>query len=143
MASVTLYTQDLFHLEKIPTSEGLVTLLHICRVVPTLQLKHRCWTLLQSPWVLQWSPHQWLQLQQCSVPQVFYMSWDTSTRFYFLMHFPWKITAHVAIRSHTMISIQRACTAWQVSDHCGRNTYFRRICFSVPNFNSKYVYMKF
>ena len=23
--------------------------------------------------------------------------------------------------------------------HCGRNTHFRRICFSVPNFNFKYI----
>ena len=27
--------------------------------------------------------------------------------------------------------------------HYGRNTHFRRICSSVPNFNFKYVYMKF
>ena len=28
-------------------------------------------------------------------------------------------------------------------DHYGRNTHFRRICSSVPNFNFKYEYMKF
>ena len=27
--------------------------------------------------------------------------------------------------------------------HCGRNTHFRRICLTVPNFNFKYIYIKF
>ena len=27
--------------------------------------------------------------------------------------------------------------------HCGRNSHFKQIYFDVPNFNFKYVYMKF
>ena len=27
--------------------------------------------------------------------------------------------------------------------HCIRNTHFRPICFSVPNFNFKYIFKKF
>ena len=28
----------------------------------------------------------------------------------------------------------------KVESHCGRNTHLRQICFSVPNFNFKYIY---
>ena len=30
-----------------------------------------------------------------------------------------------------------------ISTHCGRNTHFKQIYFNVPNFNFKYIYMKF
>ena len=72
--------------------------------------------------------------RRCSPPS---MVWSLDTFF-------------VNVRSLESEQLHRCPTELQISlkwvflpNHCGRDTHFRRICFSVPNFNFKYEYINF
>ena len=56
----------------------------------------------------------------------------------------WKRMQESCQRLQQLLESGGYSDCWKLQmDHCGRNTHFRQICFSVPNFNFKYVYIKF